>query len=39
MKRYKVREGSIIDYMRYGGVGLLFGLFMAWAMNSVFPIV
>ena len=39
MKRYKVREGSLVDYLRYGGVGLLFGLAMAWAMNSVFPIV
>lgn len=39
MKKYKVREGSFIDYLRYGGVGLLFGLAMAWAMNSVFPIV
>ena len=39
MKKYRVREGSFIDYMRYAGVGLLFGLAMAWAMNSVYPIV
>lgn len=39
MKKYRVREGSFIDYLRYVGVGLLFGLAMAWAMNSVYPIV
>lgn len=38
MKKYRVREGSIIDYTRYGFVGLLFGLAMAAAMNSVCPL-
>lgn len=28
MKKYRVREGSIIDYGRYGLAGLLFGLLM-----------
>lgn len=39
MKKYRVREGSVIDYLRYGGVGLVFGLMMAWAMNSVCPLM
>lgn len=39
MKRYRVREGSLIDYLRYGGVGLLFGLAMALVMNSVYPLM
>lgn len=39
MKKYRVREGSFIDYLRYAGVGLLFGLAMAWAMNSVYTLV
>lgn len=38
MKKYRVREGSIIDWFRYGMVGLVFGLVMAWAMNSVYPL-
>lgn len=38
MKKYRVREGSIIDWFRYGMTGLVFGLLMAWAMNSVYPL-
>ena len=38
MKKYRVREGSIIDWFRYGMAGLFFGLVMAWAMNSVYPL-
>lgn len=38
MKKYRVREGSFIDYFRYGMTGLIFGLVMAWAMNSVYPL-
>lgn len=36
-KKYKVREGSFIDYTRYGLVGLIFGLVMAAVMNTVVP--
>lgn len=39
MKRYRVREGSFIDYARYGLVGLLFGLIMAWVTTTAYPIV
>ena len=39
MKKYRVREGSFIDYFRYGMVGLVFGMIMAAVMNSVYPIV
>ena len=28
MKKYKVREGSVIDYTRYGLTGLVFGLLL-----------
>lgn len=38
MKKYRVREGSIIDLFRYGMAGLIFGLVMAWAANSVYPL-
>ena len=38
MKKYRVREGSLIDWLRYGLTGLIFGLVMAWAMNSVYPL-
>ena len=38
MKKYRVREGSIIDWFRYGMAGLVFGLVMSWAMNSVYPL-
>lgn len=37
MKKYKVREGSIFDYFRYGMVGLIFGVIMGIAINSVYP--
>ena len=39
MKKYRVREGSFIDYFRYGMVGLMFGLVMAYVANTVYPIV
>ena len=38
-KKYRIREGSIIDYLRYGMVGLMFGLVMAYVANTVYPIV
>lgn len=28
MKKYRVREGSIADYSRYGLTGLVFGLLL-----------
>ena len=38
MKKYRVREGSIADYARYGLVGLVFGLLLAIAtMTSYAP--
>lgn len=39
MKKYRVREGSFIDYGRYGLVGLLLGLFLAWVTTTAYPIV
>ena len=36
--KYKVREGSIFDYARYGFVGLVFGLIMAAVANTVYPL-
>lgn len=39
MKKYRVREGSIIDYARYGLAGLLFALIMAWVTSTAYPIV
>lgn len=38
MKKYRVREGSIFDYARYGFVGLLFGLIMAFITSTAYPI-
>ena len=38
MKRYRVRQGSFIDYFRYGMTGLVFGLIMAAVANTVYPI-
>lgn len=38
MKKYRVREGSIIDYARYGFTGLIFGLIMAYIANTVYPL-
>lgn len=35
MKRYKVREGSFIDYFRYGMVGLIFGIVLAAVAGTV----
>lgn len=39
MKKYRVREGSIADYGRYGLAGLVFGLIMAFFTATVYPIV
>lgn len=38
MKRYRVREGSIADYARYGLTGLVLGLLLAIVANSAYPI-
>lgn len=38
MKKYKVREGSIIDYFRYGAVGLAFGVIMGIVINMSYPV-
>ena len=38
MKKYRVREGSIVDYMRYGFTGLVLGLLLAIVANSAYPI-
>lgn len=38
MKKYRVRQGSFIDYFRYGMTGLVFGLIMAAVANTVYPI-
>lgn len=35
MKKYRVREGSFIDYFRYGLTGLVFGLLLAAATTGV----
>ena len=37
MKKYKIREGSIADYFRYGMAGLVFGVVMGIVINSVYP--
>ena len=37
MKRYRIREGSIADYLRYGMVGLVFGVLMGIVINSAYP--
>ena len=37
MKKYRVREGSIFDYARYGFVGLVFGMVMAAVASTVYP--
>ena len=36
-KKYRVREGSIIDWLRYGMAGLVFGVIMGIAINSAYP--
>ena len=38
MKRYRVREGSIIDYFRYGMTGLILGLILAAVTNTAYPL-
>ena len=37
MKKYHVREGSIIDYFRYGAAGLVLGVIMGIVINSSYP--
>ena len=37
MKKYRVREGSIADYFRYGMAGLVFGVLMGIVINSAYP--
>lgn len=37
MKKYRVREGSIIDYSRYGVAGVIFGAIMGIIINSAYP--
>ena len=37
LKKYRVREGSIFDYFRYGAVGLIFGVIMGIVINSAYP--
>lgn len=38
MKKYRVREGSVVDYMRYGLTGLVFGLILAFITNTAYPL-
>lgn len=38
MKKYKIREGSIADYFRYGAAGLVFGIIMGLVINSAYPL-
>ena len=35
MKKYRIREGSIMDYGRYGMAGLMFGMIMAFIATTV----
>ena len=37
MKKYRVREGSLIDWLRYGAAGLVFGVIMGIVINSAYP--
>ena len=37
MKKYRVREGSIIDYFRYGMAGLVFGAIIGIVINTSYP--
>ena len=37
MKRYRVREGSIMDYTRYGITGAIFGVIIGIVINSAYP--
>lgn len=36
MRKYRVREGSIIDWARYGMAGLVFGLVMGLAIITTY---
>ena len=36
-KKYRVREGSLIDWFRYGAAGFMFGVIMGAVINSVYP--
>lgn len=37
MKRYRVRDGSIADYLRVSMVGLVFGLLIGLAAITSYP--
>lgn len=37
MKKYRVREGSMFDYARYGIAGAVFGVIMGIVTNSAYP--
>lgn len=37
-KKYRIREGSIIDWFRYGMAGLIFGVIMGIAINTTYPL-
>lgn len=37
MKKYRVREGSFIDFSRYGVAGAIFGVIMGIIINSAYP--
>ena len=38
MKKYRVREGSFIDYFRVSMVGLIFGLMIGLAAITSYPL-
>lgn len=38
MKKYRVREGSFIDYFRYGAAGFIAAMVIAWAASTVQPL-
>lgn len=37
MKKHRIREGSILDYARYGFAGLTFAMVMAAVASTVYP--
>lgn len=37
MKKYRIREGSFIDYFRYGAAGFVFFMMIALASSTVYP--
>lgn len=37
MKKYRVREGSLVDYSRYGVAGVIFGAIIGIIINSAYP--